>query len=238
MPHVPPGLRIYAIGDVHGSLEKLESLELLIAEDAKLAAGKVQIVMTGDYVDRGLQSREVLDHIIAAKAKDNRITLAGNHDVWLPFKSDDHEIFKVWCRYGGVTTLLSYGIDIRRMNDAERLQNAQSIAEEFRRMAPAAHKAFIASLELTYLCGDYLFVHAGIRPGITLQNQAQRDLIMIREPFLSSDADHGHVVVHGHTPVDEVHYQHNRIGIDTGAVFGGRLTALALENDQRWLIQC
>ncbi len=229
-------MRVYAIGDVHGCLKKLQSLDLMIAEDAKSTSCEIKIIMTGDYVDRGPQSREVINYLLATR--ESRIMLAGNHDLWMPFEDVTSENMVRWCRYGGVETLLSYGIDVRSFDEYRIFAHAQSIASDFRAAAPLAHREFISALPLTAQHGDYLFVHAGIRPGISIEEQTKDDLIMIREPFLSSDDNFGCVVVHGHTPIETVEAKTNRINIDTGAVFGGRLTALALESDKRWLIQC
>jgi serine/threonine protein phosphatase 1 len=231
-----PDLRVYAIGDVHGCLDKLLALEELIKWDAK-DAEQIQIVMLGDYVDRGPQSREVLEHIIKSQAIDGRVALIGNHDLWMPFHQLTEKEFMNSCRYGLVTTLHSYGIDVRGWEEAKLRAETTNIVTEFQAVAPAHHRIFIETAPLQATFGDYFFAHAGLRPGITLSDQEQDDLTFIREPFLSSKADHGCVVIHGHTPVEEVELRANRIGIDTGAVFGGRLTALALEGDQRWVLQ-
>lgn len=237
LPRMQEGLRVYAIGDVHGRLDKLQALELLIAQDAKSAKVPVRIVMTGDYVDRGPQSREVIEHLITQQSKDQRIALRGNHDFYMPFEGYTNIMMIHWCQFGGLDTLLSYGIDIRGWNEDEIHKKRNDIVERFRAVFPLHHRSFLLSTPLTARFGDYLFVHAGIEPGIALEKQLHKDMMTMREPFLSSDADHGCVVVHGHTVTEQVDVRVNRIGIDTGACFGGRLTALALEGDRRWLVQ-
>jgi serine/threonine protein phosphatase 1 len=143
-----------------------------------------------------------------------------------------------WCNFGGRETLKSYGINVSGMDDIALERHADELIAEFRRNAPATHEQFISTLPLYLQLGDYVFVHAGILPGIVLNQQAEEDMLYIRNQFLVSKDDHGFVVVHGHTPVEEIEVLPNRIGIDTGAVFGGRLTAVALDKDKRWFLQC
>ncbi len=237
LPRMQAGLRVYAIGDVHGRLDKLEALELLIAKDAKSAKVPVRIVMTGDYVDRGPRSREVIEHVLKQQLQDKRVTLRGNHDFYMPFEGASNIMMIHWCQFGGLETLLSYGINITKWSEDEIHQKRAEIVEKFRAAFPLYQRNFLLSTPMTVQFGDYLFVHAGIDPGIPLDQQSTKDMLTIREPFLSSDADHGCVVVHGHTVSEHVDVRSNRIGIDTGACFGGKLTALALEGDRRWLIQ-
>jgi serine/threonine protein phosphatase 1 len=237
VPRMQAGLRIYAIGDVHGRMDKLEALEHLISWDAKSATVPVRIIMTGDYVDRGPQSRQVIEHIIKTQVKDGRIALRGNHDFYMPFEGASNIMMMHWCQYGGLDTLLSYGIDITRWNESDIHKKRNEITERFRAVFPLHHRNFLISTPLTARLGDYLFVHAGIEPGVSLEQQVPKQMLTIREPFLSSDVDHGCVVVHGHTVTESVEAKANRIGIDTGACFGGKLTALALEEDRRWVLQ-
>jgi serine/threonine protein phosphatase 1 len=237
-PFAPDAVRIYAIGDVHGCLDKLESLAWQIKQDEKDASGEVKVILLGDYVDRGSQSRETIDYLVAAQRDWGWIMLRGNHDVSMPFSALPDGGLIQWCRFGGRETLKSYGIDVSRMDDKELDGRSNELIAEFRRVAPATHERFISTLPLYRQLGDYVFVHAGISSGTNLHQQVEEDMLYIRGPFLTSKADYGFVVVHGHTPVDEVEVLPNRIGIDTGAVFGGRLTAIALEIDKRWLLQC
>jgi len=233
---VPPGRRVYAVGDIHGRLDLLADLLDQIREDALTApeAEKV-IVFLGDYIDRGLDSRAVIDLLIQPPLDGFEIhCLLGNHEDSLLEFLRDTSIGPNWLTYGGDTTLYSYGIALTAPQATpERLARAQG---ELARNLPAGHKAFLERLELWHAEGDYLFVHAGIRPRIALGDQDRHDLIWIRDPFLSSKADHDHVVVHGHSPNREVEERPNRIGIDTGAVFTGQLTALGLQDDQRWFL--
>ncbi len=236
-PKLDAGLRIYAIGDVHGCLDKLLSLEKLIADDARATKNDVRIVMLGDYVDRGPHSREVLSHIIQARKADNRVALLGNHDLYLPYKRTHENEIVHWCMYGGVESLFSYGIDVRRWDEGQLRTRAAEVVRDFQRLAPQDHRVFVDSLPRHVRFGDYLFVHAGLQPGVKLEKQKNRDLLTVREPFLSSEADHGAVVVHGHTVVETAEVRANRIGVDTGAAFGGKLTALGLEGEDRWVLQ-
>jgi serine/threonine protein phosphatase 1 len=237
-PSTPKGLRVYAIGDVHGCLDKLESLAWQIKVDSKDALGEVQIVLLGDYVDRGPQSRETIDYLIAAQRDWAWQLLLGNHDKDLPINTVPDGGIVHWCTYGGRETLASYGIDVSMLNDEELEQRSDELLSMFRAAVPRSHEQFIASLKISLTLGDYVFVHAGIRPGTKLLDQTEEDMLFIRNPFLQSDEDHRFVVVHGHTPVEQIEVLSNRIGIDTGAVFGGRLTALAMEGTKRWFLQC
>ena len=166
------------------------------------------------------------------------ISLRGNHDQYLvDFLDDaDCEDFGRWMRYGGIETLMSYGIDLGHDAHFDR-RGRELLHAALKRRVPQAHHTFLGGLPLSVQLGDYFFAHAGVRPGVALDDQSPRDLMWIREPFLSSDADLGAVVVHGHTPEDAVITRPNRIGIDTGAVFGGRLACLVLEGRSRALLQ-
>jgi serine/threonine protein phosphatase 1 len=237
-PSIPKVLRVYAVGDVHGCLDKLESLAWQIKEDSKDASGEVKIVLLGDYVDRGPQSRETIDYLLAAQRNWGWHLLKGNHDNYLPFNTPPDGGIAHWCKYGGRETLKSYGIDVSMLSDDELKFKSDEVIHRFRTAAPSGHEQFIASLKTNLKIGDYVFVHAGIRPGIGLADQKEEDMLFIRSQFLQSEEDHGFVVVHGHTPVEQVQVLANRIGIDTGAVFGGRLTAIALDGTKRWMLQC
>jgi len=236
-PSVPAGHVVYAIGDIHGEREKLDRLHRMILADARGRAATRRIaVYLGDYVDRGPDSAGVADRLIANPLPDfESVYLMGNHEDFLLQFLDAAGSMAAWFYNGGIQTLESYDVDIRGddvwMTDPRRLQ------EEFRARLPLSHRAFFEALALHHIQGDYLFVHAGIRPGRALAAQSRADLLWIRDDFLASDADHGHVVVHGHTPCDEVEIRPNRIGIDTGAVYGGKLTALVLEGERRDFLQ-
>jgi serine/threonine protein phosphatase 1 len=237
LPRIPDNVRVYAIGDVHGCLDKLESLAWQIKQDSKDAADEVKVVLLGDYVDRGPHSRETIDYLIAAQRDWGWCLLKGNHDQYLPFHAAPDGGMTHWCKYGGRETLKSYGIDVSLWNDNELEKNSEELLHQFRAIAPPHHEQFVLSLKTYLKSGDYVFVHAGIRPNVKISDQTEKDMLFIRNEFLNSEEDHGFVVVHGHTPVEHVEVLPNRIGIDTGAVFGGRLTALALERANRWLLQ-
>jgi diadenosine tetraphosphatase ApaH/serine/threonine PP2A family protein phosphatase len=227
---VPPGVCVYAIGDIHGRADLLQVLHRQIQADAdQLTPGTEKLALyVGDYVDRGLESRQVLDLLLERPLPDfHPIYLLGNHDAWLLSFLIDAKIGSTWLRYGGDATLHSYGVAVRPAVDEPPYYEA--LQEELRARLPRRHVEFLEELELSYETGDYLFVHAGVRPNQPLDRQTADDLLWIREPFLSSRRDLGKVVVHGHTVEAEPAVRANRIGIDTGACWTGRLTCLVLE---------
>lgn len=233
---VPPGTRVYAIGDVHGRLDLLVRLEAMIEADlARSHPARTVAVYLGDYVDRGPDSRGVLDHLLDRPLPvDEIVHLLGNHeDVMCQFLADAW-VGENWIRFGGRETLASYGVaPDRELPSKEWLLQAQ---EAFVRAVPERHLAFLEGLPLRHEEGGYLFVHAGIRPRIPLDRQRRHDLLWIRHEFLDSGVDHGRVVVHGHSISSEPEILSNRIGLDTGAFMSGRLTALVLEGETRRLL--
>jgi serine/threonine protein phosphatase 1 len=229
-PSVPSGTRIYAVGDIHGSAHLLYTLFERIDDDLKArpTADAVQVFL-GDYIDRGPTSRQVIDLLIARQRAHNLILLKGNHeDLALRFLSDPNTLSQ-WKNIGGLNTILSYGVTPTRRDDPQ-LQHA--VATAFGHSMPDSHRRFLQSLALSFACGDFFFAHAGVRPGIPLQEQSQHDLLWIREDFLLHEEDFGKVIVHGHTPARDPDVRPNRINIDTGAYATGRLTCLVLEGDQ------
>ena len=222
---LPPGQRVYAIGDVHGCLDRLVALHGLIADDLaeRPVAGPV-LVHLGDYVDRGEDSAGVVARLAAGVALPGvpTVNLMGNHEHMMleAIAEGEAEAAGLWLANGGGDSLRSWGV------------SPSALARDWSGYLPEAHLRFLRALELRHEVGGYLFVHAGIRPGVPLDRQDRHDLIWIREPFLSSDAPHGVVVVHGHTPRQEPVVRANRIGIDTGAVMGGVLTCVVLEDDR------
>lgn len=236
-PAVPANTRVYAVGDIHGRSDLLRSLHRLIAEDAARAPEDEKIVIyLGDYIDRGLDSRGVLDLLIDKTPEGvTPIHLKGNHEATLLRFLDDPSVGEAWIAFGGAETLYSYGVaratfaSDRRALDKARLR----LIENF----PARHRAFLEGLKPTHRIGDYLFVHAGIRPGVPLDEQDEDDLLWIREEFLRSTVDYGCVVVHGHSIRREVEFRPNRIDVDTGAFASGVLTALVLAGSRRELLQ-
>ena len=234
-PTAPAGTRIYAIGDSHGCSLLLHKLHELILEDcgqSGTAPGRKVVVYLGDYVDRGPDSRGLLEALIARPLPGfESVYLMGNHDVMLLRLVEEGASPDSWVRNGALETLESYGIDPVVWQQGPQVLRAAVMAH-----LPAAHLAFLRGLKYSHVEGDYFFAHAGVRPGVPLDAQDPEDLLWIRGVFLDSQADHGKVVVHGHTPVAAPQVRPNRIGIDTGAVYGGELTALVLEGTgQRFL---
>jgi serine/threonine protein phosphatase 1 len=215
------GRRVYAIGDIHGCDVQLGNLHEIIAEDlARRPIDEAVLVHIGDYVDRGADTAGVLRRLLSGTpiAGMRVVNLVGNHDeTMLNALSGDRPAATDWLFAGGRPALESYGID------------PDSPRESWPDAVPAEHLRFLRELTLTHREDGYLFVHAGIRPGVPLEQQAREDLLRMRQPFLYSEMDFGAVVVHGHTPVKEPVVRHNRIAIDTGAVFGGKMTCLVLE---------
>lgn len=234
-PSGPPGHRAYVVGDVHGRLDLLENLLARIhSELQRHPSEKTTLVFVGDLIDRGPSSAQVLERLRAYKrAGVNTVFLLGNHEeVLLRIIAGDAPLISKWRWFGGTECLQSYGVDTEQLRHADE----QEALEIVRRAIPREHVKFLQSFSDSCRFGDYLFVHAGIRPGIPLDEQSQADLRWIREPFLLDDSDHGVVVVHGHTMSEEAEQHPNRIGIDTGAYRTGVLTALAIEGTDRWLV--
>lgn len=225
-----PGVRLYAIGDVHGRADLLGQVLAAVDLDISRYPGRRCItVLLGDYVDRGPDSRSVLDILIARIRTRETVCLMGNHELMLQRFLTDSELWDSWAPSGGIPTLVSYGL--RPPMRATPRQKEQ-LAQEFAGALPRDHLSFLAGLPLLYESGDILFVHAGIRPGIPIERQNPEDLTWIREDFLSFRGDFGRFVVHGHTPVEQPDLHPNRINVDTGAYATGRLSCLILEDEK------
>lgn len=230
-------MTIYAIGDIHGHLDKLERAHAQVAEDRERnGTADAPLVHVGDLVDRGPASAAVVEYLRLLSEEDPRtVILRGNHDqMYIDFLTQDLDTLRRsgglrWIDgvLGGRETLASYGV-------RNWLKSATHGAAQ--EEVPQAHIDFMQSLPLTYEAGECLFVHAGIRPGVALADQSDEDLLWIRNEFLLSTADHGALVVHGHTPSDEVEHFGNRLGIDTGAAFGGPLSAVVIEGREAFLL--
>lgn len=226
--HVPDDVRVYAIGDIHGRVDLLRKLMDVIDADAEEAGETTaMLVFLGDYVDRGFQSREVIDFLLGdrMRAYETRF-LKGNHEAAFETFLSDPGFGPQWARFGGAETLMSYGIQPPRAKTVPA--EWEAVHEQLNRELPVEHRAFLSSLSLYETIGDYVFVHAGLRPGMTLDQQSERDLLWIRDDFLSDGSAFEHVVVHGHTPISAPHHDSRRIGIDTGAYLTGKLTAVRL----------
>lgn len=234
LPSIPDGRRVYAIGDVHGRLDLLTALREAIGfDDAARDFAETSFILLGDLIDRGPDSAGVVAFTRDWRETDDVRVLCGNHEEMFLASLESTAIFRHFSRYGGRETALSYGVPEDRF-DAAPTDEARKLMID---AIPQQDVEFLAGLEDYAVIGDYLFVHAGIRPNRRLDAQSQEDLRWIREPFLSSHADHGHFVVHGHTISHDAEVRANRIGIDTGAYTTGRLTALGLHGSERWLIE-
>jgi serine/threonine protein phosphatase 1 len=230
-PRVPSGVRIYAVGDIHGRADLLAELFTRIDEDLRAhPTGRSIEVFLGDYIDRGPHSQQVLAMLIARERQHSTVFLKGNHEAYASQFLIDPSVLSAWMQMGGISTLVSYGIKLSGYDPDQ--QTEQAVAAAFRQALPDSHYRFLQNLALSFSCGDFFFVHAGVRPGIPLIEQSEQDLIWIRNEFLLHEEDFGKVVVHGHSPTDSPDIRPNRINIDTGAYATGRLTCLVLEDDR------
>ena len=229
---LPQGLRVYAVGDIHGRIDLLRRLDAIMQDHAKRHPAERAIqVFLGDYIDRGPASREVIEWLRAEPPKDiERICLLGNHEAMcLEFLRDPRE-FSRWRWNGGRETMLSYGIDPDQLELAGALR---FLRNEFLHHIGARHHSFLEHLSYSLSLGDYFFAHAGVRPGIPFDKQTHEDLVWIREPFLDNTNWLGKCVVHGHSPMTDPEDLPYRINVDTGAVYTGRLTCVVLEGSDR-----
>ena len=234
---VPDGMRIYAIGDIHGRNDLLQRLLGQIdADDAAKGPADTHIIFLGDLMDRGPDSAGVIETAMALRSQGRKVRyLMGNHEeVFVrACRKRDTKVLRFFLRIGGEATLLSYPI-----TRAEYISlDMEQLAERLATLVPEQHLSFIESFEDQIVIGDYAFVHAGIRPGVPLAEQKPSDLRWIREEFVDQRGDLEKVVVYGHTIYDEVEERGSRIGIDTGAYASDKLTALALEGGERWYLQ-
>ena len=229
-PRLPGGRRVYAVGDIHGRADLLSALLMRIDDDLKSRPTTDAVhVFLGDYIDRGPSSRQVIDLLIARRQGHDVVLLKGNHEDFAIRFLSDPTLLSQWQNVGGLDTILSYGVTPSGRLDS---QTQQQLATAFGNRIPDSHRRFLGSLALSLTCGDFFFVHAGVRPRVPLERQSQLDLLWIREDFLLHEESFGKVVVHGHTPARKPEIRPNRINIDTGAYATGRLTCLVLEDDQ------
>lgn len=230
---IPAGQRVYAVGDIHGRIDLFDDLILQIEEDdARRGPADTTVVLLGDLVDRGPDSALVLKTARQWGQRRRVRCLAGNHEQMFLDSFDRKEALRNFIRHGGRETLLSYAIDPEVYNSA----TLDELKAMLPHIVPAEDIAYMKAMEDRIVIGDYLFVHAGIRPGVPLEEQQRSDLRWIRAEFLEDRRDHGHVVIHGHTIGDDVVERGNRIGIDTGAYMSGVLTAIGLEGAERWYL--
>ncbi|MEI6335071.1 MAG: metallophosphoesterase family protein [Methylococcaceae bacterium] len=226
---LPENHRLYCIGDIHGRLDLLQEAHQKIVNDAADFTGTKIRVYLGDYIDRGMHSRQVIECLLENNFPDFKtVFLLGNHEqVLMQFLSgNDDVIAHEWFRFGGLSTLISYGVKVQGIPTAKELAGLRTQLLE---KMPASHLTFFERLAIYYEIGGYFFVHAGIKPSCKLHLQRAEDLLWIREEFLNSELFHGKVIVHGHTVTDQPEIRHNRIALDTGAYATGRLICAVFE---------
>lgn len=235
LPCGPAGYRAYAVGDVHGRLDLLEMLLAEIQSDI-VSRGDARnlVVFLGDLIDRGSQSAQVVERLRTWRPENaETIFLCGNHEeVLMRILAGERRLLADWLKYGGAECLASYNLPAESLAGKSE-EDALALIKD---AIPAEHEQFISTFSDTLRFGDYLFVHAGIRPGVKIRDQTQADLRWIRQPFLEDATDHGLTIVHGHTISETVDERPNRIGLDTGAYRTGVLTAMAVEGTSRWFL--
>lgn len=235
---VPPGVVAYAIGDIHGRLDLLQAMVAAIRSDAAaVGTDRSVIVALGDYIDRGPDSLGVIKLLIELETggEFDVHALKGNHEDTLLGFLDDPAGGPAWVQYGGAETLASYGVQTPRLRTD--MQAWAETREALCAAMPPDHVSFFRSLELAFELGDYFFVHAGVRPNVALDRQAEQDMLWIRQEFLDATPNWSKAVVHGHTPADAPHLSARRIGLDTGAYATGVLSAVRLIDKDRKIIQ-
>lgn len=234
---VPPGTRVYAVGDIHGRVDLLEHLHDKIRREIRSQqADRNVLVYIGDYIDRGDRSRDVLDLLLTQPLPDvETIHLLGNHEAFMLTFLEDPAMGELWLKNGGDSTVYSYGVGAPAVSDRE--QRHRMMRDDLMEKLPEAHLAFLRSLQRYHVEGEYAFVHAGIKPGVALEEQVDEDVLWIRGEFLDNRDDHGKCIVHGHTITDDIEIRSNRIGIDTGAYYSGTLSCLVLDGESRAVLQ-
>ncbi|WP_105386095.1 metallophosphoesterase family protein [Neorhizobium alkalisoli] len=234
---LPPSYPIYVIGDIHGCLKELKAAEEQVAADILATERSGPVVLLGDYVDRGPSSSHVLEYLIRPSELGlKRLPLCGNHDdIFLKFLKEP-ELYSEWLGLGGEQTLISYGIDLHHLGVRQKARNAK-LGELLAEVVPESHRQFLADLPISLKIGNLFFVHAGIKPGVPLDEQEDEDMMWIREPFLAEGPKLPFMVVHGHTPHPTPSLGPGRIGIDTGAYYTGKLTVLKIDGGRATFLQ-
>jgi serine/threonine protein phosphatase 1 len=233
---ISKGERIYAVGDIHGRLDLLDRLLRSVEEDScRRASATTRLVFLGDLVNRGAESKGVVERLLAiSESETESIFLKGNHEeILVGAYRGDRRLAGLLHRVGGRETLMSYGVSPEEYDHADLGELTRLMQAHI----PETHMRFLDRFRKWYVNGDYLFVHAGIRPGLPLEQQKESDLRWIRREFIESKQDHGRMIIHGHSICEEIDEQSNRIGIDTGAYASGRLTAIGLEATERWYLR-
>ena len=226
--------RVYAIGDIHGRLDLLiDLLRRIDNDDADSIPCPAELILLGDLIDRGPDSRQVVEHALLLSQSSAVRFVKGNHEeIFIRAARGEIAATRFFCRIGGQETLRSYGL-----SEADyAAMNAEHITDWMLTNIPRAHVDFLDGFADMVEIGDYVFVHAGVRPGVPLHAQEPLDLRWIRADFLKSSEAFGKVVIHGHTITQSVDEHANRIGIDTGAYMSGKLTAIGLQDDERWFL--
>ncbi|MBW7971542.1 metallophosphoesterase family protein [Bradyrhizobium sp. BR 10289] len=228
-PRLPEGIRVYAISDIHGCADLLQQMFTVIDRDLTTIGSRRPIhVFLGDYIDRGPDSCRTIELLIERGRRHESVFLKGNHEAFLADVLKDPLQLDQWKQFGGLQTLTSYGLRPSLNPDAaEQTELIQQLASKI----PPHQRHFFESLRLRFVCGDFFFVHAGVKPGVPLAQQQEQDLLWIREEFLQSERQFGKYIVHGHTPVQEPDIRPNRVNIDTGAYATGNLTLLTIQGD-------
>lgn len=225
-PPGPDGALLYAIGDIHGRSDCLRRAHRLIDRDVAERGGRngAMEIYIGDYVDRGPDSKGVIDLLVERSSAASVVALRGNHEIIMESFLRGLTPFEEWRRLGGLETILSYGVDARSL-----LAKGEIRPRDFAEKVPVPHLRFIASLKGFYSIGRYCFVHAGLRPGVSIERQSINDFAWIRDDFLNCSDDFGFIVVHGHSPKPRIDFLNNRINIDTGAYMTNRLSVLRID---------
>jgi len=238
LPATDAHTRVYAVGDIHGRLDLVTAMMKAIKKDAKSFDGETQLVLLGDYVDRGPDSAKIVDLIMNGPLPcDIQICLRGNHEDAMVGFAEGTSASRNWLHYGGIDTLASYGVDVNKYIHEDD-DPTPHLRKAMKQAVPKMHLSFLSGLPVSHINGDYFFVHAGVRPKVPLPAQNTNDMMWIRDDFLKHKKPFEQFIVHGHTITPGPDVQPNRIGIDTGAYKTGTLTCLVLEDTQKRFLTC